>query len=270
MSRKPTMTAKLRLAGLVIGALTLCCAGTHQQECMAQPTNYLDMLKGLYAFESWAGHTKAHYQHPVTNWVPDFASIGVTNFVVRDEGVWTNFQKYSDYLFHPPDAPATYVKLGIVERQDVTNAHLAMLENFQFAAAPQPFPLGLALGIDIGDRCYLGWGVVGGSVDFVRNNVFVSLSATDYSVIKFGEQLDSELTAKSFKGPVLLHPSVSERTFHVSVATAAGKNYILEYRNSLAGTNWSAFPRLSGDGTIRTITTPLAPVPQQFYRLRVE
>jgi hypothetical protein len=35
--------------------------------------------------------------------------------------------------------------------------YLAMLEFFSNCQAPQPFPLGSSKGVEIGDRCYLGY-----------------------------------------------------------------------------------------------------------------
>ena len=260
------MSVKDRLAGLIVTALAICGPGTHQH-CWSQDTNYLDMLNSLYAFDTWAGKTKTDYGCRITNWVPDFASMGLTNFVLRDEGVWTNSQKHSRYIFHPADAPEGWLHLDIFEATDVTNVHLAMVSYFTTFAAPQPLPLGSSLGVDIGDRCYLNWGVLS-SVCFVRNNVFVFITG-GYSVLSFAERLDSQLVARSFTGPVLLQPGITGYTFHVRVPTAPGKSYVLEYKDSLVGTNWGASPSFTGDGTIRLVAVPVWP-PQRFFRLRVE
>jgi|GEM_PF-3895181 hypothetical protein len=242
---------------------------TSLQHGWAQSGDPWESFKLLYSFDAWAGQTKTRYERLVTNWIPEFDSMGVTNFLLRDEAAWTNFQKDTHYIFHPSDAPAVDVQLKISERQDVTNAHLAMLERFFVAAAPQPFPLGSSLGVDVGDRCYLGWGPVGDSVSFLRNNVFVSLSASGYSVLSLAQKLDSELVIRSFAGPVLLQPGISERAFHLSVPTVAGKTYVIESTDSLATTNWTALPPFPGDGTIRRVTVP-AWSPHQFFRLRIQ
>ncbi len=225
-------------------------------------------FRGLYGFDTWAGQTKVRYERPVTNWVPDFAGLGVTDFLRTAEGVWTNAHKSSDYIFQSADARGVNVRLTIWERRDVTEAHLAMLNHFANSAAPQPFPLGSAFGVDIGDRCYLGWGVVGDSVFFVRNNVFVFLTG-GCSVLELAGKLDSDLVCRSFAGPGLLEPAVSARTFRVAVPTVAGKSYVLESLDLLVGTNWMALPPFTGDGTIRRVAIP-AWSPQQFLRLRVE
>jgi len=258
------MSGKSQRGKLAVIVLAVCNLAI--QRCVFGQTDPVEPFKLMYGFETWAGQTTLRYERQVTNWVPDFSSMGITNFVLRDEDVWTNSQKYSEYSFHPADAPTVFVRLKTCEVQDVTNAHLAMLNYFAVCAAPQPFPLGSSLGVDIGDRCYLGWGVVD-SVCFVRNNVFVFLTG-GYSVLSLAERLDSELVVRSFTGPILLQAGISGRTFFASVPTVAGKSYVLESKDSLTGTNWSAFPLFIGDGKIRLVTVP-AWSDQQFFRLRV-
>ncbi len=225
-------------------------------------------LRDLYQFDSWVGQTKVHYERTVTNWVPDFAALSATNFLLRNEGVWTNSQKYCYYVLEAADALGKDVILRIWESQDVTNAHLAMLDFFSTAQAPQPFPLGSALGVDIGDRCYLGWGVVGDNFAFVRNNVFVWVFG-EGSVLELARKLDCELVRHSFTGPVLLQPGISDGAFHVSVPTTTTNTYVLESSDSPSGTNWTAFPPFAGDGTIRLIAYP-AWSSREFFRIRLQ
>jgi hypothetical protein len=62
----------------------------------------------------------------------------------------------------------------------------------------------------------------------------------------------------------------SNGTFAVSVSTASGKTYFLEYKNSLSDTNWTALPAVSGDGTVKALTDPTATAPQRFFRVRAQ
>lgn len=261
------MTAKSGFVGVAIGAFAICSVPT-REHCLAQEANYLEMLQGIYMFDSWAGQTEVRYAGPVTNWVPDFGSLEVITFLRREEGLWTNSQKYSRYSFLTSDQTEVRIDCVIDEREDTTNAHLAMLQFFSFSQAWQPFPLGSSLGVDIGDRCYLGWGAVD-SVFFVRNNVFVFISG-GYSAMPFAERLDSELVARSFPGPVLLQADLRDGAFHVSVPTVAAKTYVIESEASLTGTNWSSFSPFTGDGTVRLVTLPVSAAPQRFFRLRVQ
>ncbi len=80
-----------------------------------------------------------------------------------------------------------------------------------------------------------------------------------------------EVTFTPFTPPALLGPSWSGGTFRVSVATIAGRSYVLEYQNAIgapANTNWTALPTVNGDGTVRQITDPNASATRRFYRLR--
>jgi uncharacterized delta-60 repeat protein len=70
--------------------------------------------------------------------------------------------------------------------------------------------------------------------------------------------------------PQLLSPTRSNNTFSVSVATVAGKSYVLEYKNSLGDPNWSSLPGVTGDGTVKTLTDATATGPRRFYRVHVE
>lgn len=66
----------------------------------------------------------------------------------------------------------------------------------------------------------------------------------------------------------LTAPALSNNTFTVKIATQAGRNYALEYRDSLGGTNWFALPTVPGDGAVKTLSDP-APSPQRrFYRVK--
>jgi VCBS repeat-containing protein len=58
--------------------------------------------------------------------------------------------------------------------------------------------------------------------------------------------------------------------FHVSVATAVGKTYTLEFRNALDEGHWAPLDALPGDGTMQTLTDPSAISPQRFYRVRID
>ena len=56
--------------------------------------------------------------------------------------------------------------------------------------------------------------------------------------------------------------------FRVSVPTLSGKVYLLEYKNSLADSNWTGLPLVAGNGGTITLTDPTANASQRFYRLR--
>jgi hypothetical protein len=68
--------------------------------------------------------------------------------------------------------------------------------------------------------------------------------------------------------PMLLNPHRSGNQFTVLVQTANGRNYALEYKDSITGTTWTSLPSVRGNGTMMLLTDPDATVGQRFYRVR--
>ncbi len=58
--------------------------------------------------------------------------------------------------------------------------------------------------------------------------------------------------------------------FGVSVATASGRNYVLEYKDALTDLEWITLPGVAGDGTVKVLTDPAPATGQRFYRVRSE
>jgi len=56
-------------------------------------------------------------------------------------------------------------------------------------------------------------------------------------------------------------------TFNIALPALKGANYVLEYKDSLAATNWTPLPAVSAtnSGTLQLVD-PAATVPQRFYR----
>ena len=269
------MKMNSKLARLAMGVVVLGCTTTWQN-CLAQTDDPLALVKELYGYSEWEGQTKEHYEQIVTNWVPDLGSMGITNFdVVDDREELTNFipQKFTWIYLYPPDAPAAQVRLLIHECLDVTNAEFALLFELSQTSAPfAVYTLGSVIGLDLGDRCYVpSIGGVSERAFLVRNNVCLSFQSYRYSVLRLAEKLDCELLVRSFSGPVLLQPGITQGAFHANVPTVPGKIYFLESSGSPAGTNWLSYTRvLVGDGTIGIVTRPAFSPGEEYFRLRVE
>ena len=71
----------------------------------------------------------------------------------------------------------------------------------------------------------------------------------------------------TFPAPILFNPKRFPNRFEVSVATQNGKNYSLQYRDSISTTNWTPLPSIPGDGTIKTLTNSSPPITNRFYRV---
>jgi hypothetical protein len=55
----------------------------------------------------------------------------------------------------------------------------------------------------------------------------------------------------------------------MSVPTKSGQQYILEFVDSLPGTNWMPLSAVTGDGTVKILADPAATNSQRFYRVRI-
>jgi hypothetical protein len=66
----------------------------------------------------------------------------------------------------------------------------------------------------------------------------------------------------------LLSPAWKARRFTALAQTLNRKNYVLEFKDSLAASNWTTPPGVSGNGALRLLTDTNAAVLQRFYRMR--
>jgi hypothetical protein len=70
--------------------------------------------------------------------------------------------------------------------------------------------------------------------------------------------------------PRILNPRWAGNIFTCSVASTAGADYVLEYKNSLSSPSWTAGQTLSGTGGTLTFTDSAASNPSRFYRIRAQ
>lgn len=68
--------------------------------------------------------------------------------------------------------------------------------------------------------------------------------------------------------PILLDQALSNGTFRVSVPTSSGKNYALEYKDSLKETSWTMLPFVPGNGNVVVLADVPATNQHRFYRAR--
>ena len=87
-----------------------------------------------------------------------------------------------------------------------------------------------------------------GACSAVSSNAILSLAASP------------ELTLRPLNGI----------TLSFLVPTEVGPQYVIEYKNSLNSTSWTALYTLSGDGTSYILTDSTANSPARFYRIRVQ
>jgi hypothetical protein len=66
----------------------------------------------------------------------------------------------------------------------------------------------------------------------------------------------------------LVAPNRTGDTFSFSIATLAGRTYVVEYADDLASPNWQPLPDVDGDGTVKVVSNTAPGVPQRFFRFR--
>jgi alpha-tubulin suppressor-like RCC1 family protein/N-acetyl-anhydromuramyl-L-alanine amidase AmpD len=88
------------------------------------------------------------------------------------------------------------------------------------------------------------------------------------SGIAAGEYHTLVLLQDSLPVPRLLNPTRKGNQFSALAQTLSPKNYALEFKSSLAATNWTAVCTNGGNGALRILTDPVATGAQRFYRMR--
>jgi len=66
----------------------------------------------------------------------------------------------------------------------------------------------------------------------------------------------------------LCHDGLSTGVFSVSLATRSGHVYVLEFKESLNDSGWTALPLVAGNAGFQTLTDPSATAATRFYRVR--
>jgi hypothetical protein len=66
----------------------------------------------------------------------------------------------------------------------------------------------------------------------------------------------------------MLDSTLRDGVFRVSVLTEPGRDYFLEYSDTIPATNWISLPAVTGDGSIKTLSDPTATNQSHYYRVR--
>jgi hypothetical protein len=114
----------------------------------------------------------------------------------------------------------------------------------------------------IADGTMAAWGAdQNGQCDLAANaNQVASLSA--------GENHSVALTGGGLPTPLMLSPAVRAGQFSALAQTLARRHYALEFKGSIAATNWSAVSISPGNGALRLLTDPSPATAQGFYRVQ--
>jgi alpha-tubulin suppressor-like RCC1 family protein len=91
-------------------------------------------------------------------------------------------------------------------------------------------------------------------------------AAPDYALAQ-PSGLTANITAPETR---IIATSLVGQTFQLSVPTAPGVNYVLEYKNSITAPNWAADQTNAGHGSIVTFTGNVGTNATGFYRIRIQ
>ena len=68
--------------------------------------------------------------------------------------------------------------------------------------------------------------------------------------------------------PRLFSPAWMGNRFTARLQTLNRRNYAIEFKDSIAATNWVALSNVAGNGALRLLIDPDAALTQRFYRVR--
>ena len=114
------------------------------------------------------------------------------------------------------------------------------------------------------DGTLVVWGLNG------NNQTNLPAGLTSFTAIAAGAFHSLALVADGSPSPKapLANPVWDQGGFCLSLPTFSRRVYLLEYKNSLADTNWTGLPLAAGNGGVIKLTDPTAQGFQRFYRVR--
>ena len=77
-----------------------------------------------------------------------------------------------------------------------------------------------------------------------------------------------ELHFSPASAPPLLAPTVVGTNFVFSFQSQTGLTHTIEFNDDLKTTNWVFLQTITGDGSLKQVTSPVVTVPQRFFRGR--
>ena len=122
-----------------------------------------------------------------------------------------------------------------------------------------------------GSRFAITRGVIaGGGATFSASSRFESggTAAQPLAALPAGQRFSIRGGFWIWPAPIFFAPTRSGNDFVVSIQTERGKNYFVQYADSLSALNWQSLPAISGDGTVKSVTNSAPAATQRFYRLQ--
>jgi hypothetical protein len=104
------------------------------------------------------------------------------------------------------------------------------------------------------------------------NSVQIGLAVTShsYGILNTTTFDQVRVSTSSIPEPPVLRAHLSGHTLSLSVPTATGRSYLLEYKNSLSDSTWSVLGTQPGNGGSASFTDDATANPARFYRILVQ
>jgi hypothetical protein len=103
---------------------------------------------------------------------------------------------------------------------------------------------------------------------YLGNEIAVLEVGVDYAAVPF--QTISGAVTVFDPSSIQLRAASAGDAAGLSVQTIQGRTYVLEYTDTLPGSNWTPISAVIGDGELKTFTDPNPAMNQRFYRIRIE
>jgi hypothetical protein len=76
-----------------------------------------------------------------------------------------------------------------------------------------------------------------------------------------------EVSLTAAQNPAPQNAASTNGMFTFSVPTTAGLTVVVEYTDALISPQWKLLTTFAGDGTLKPVVDPNAPVPGRYYRV---
>jgi hypothetical protein len=96
----------------------------------------------------------------------------------------------------------------------------------------------------------------------------IPAGVTNAVAIAAGGSFSLVLLGEAPAAPQPLQWLFTGKQFSLLLPTFGGRNYALEFKDSLGASQWTALPTLYGNGTVQFLVDPSAGSTQRFYRVR--
>lgn len=116
------------------------------------------------------------------------------------------------------------------------------------------------------DGSVLAWGNLN-TVDPLFEPAVLWPAASNVVAIAAGGNISLGFVSSRPQRVVLQQLGFTQGSFGVSLPSASGRVYQLQFKNSVDDSNWTSLPLVAGNGELQTLVDPTPSATQRFYRI---